>query len=198
MSRFGHYRGFDTLGEEFMLLCAVTGAVLLLRGASGEDLSAEPGDVEGRETAAHSDPTALLCRVVALLAIVFGLHVALHATVTPGGGFQRGVIVASGLLLLYLGEGYRGWRRLVPSRLFDAFEGGGAALFAGAGLVPMLPGRSFLYPGAPARPVLHRQGSAERWTCWPSFARIDADAPARSHVGSPAPTQARRALWQPG
>ena len=28
-------RGIDTLGEKFMLLCAVTGAVVLLRGARG-------------------------------------------------------------------------------------------------------------------------------------------------------------------
>ena len=30
------YRGFDTMGEEFMLVVAVTGAVLLLRGTRGE------------------------------------------------------------------------------------------------------------------------------------------------------------------
>ena len=41
-------RGIDTLGEEFMLLCAVTGAVVLLRGARGEDLSAKAGRLEGR------------------------------------------------------------------------------------------------------------------------------------------------------
>ena len=29
------YRGFDTLGEEFILLCAVTGVTVLLRGARG-------------------------------------------------------------------------------------------------------------------------------------------------------------------
>jgi multicomponent Na+:H+ antiporter subunit B len=29
------YRGFDTLGEEFMLLCAVTGVSVLLRTAAG-------------------------------------------------------------------------------------------------------------------------------------------------------------------
>ncbi len=138
------YRGFDTLGEEFMLLCAVTGVVVLLRGARGQDLSAAPGEVAGREVAERADATVLLCRAVAPLIVVFGIYVALHATVTPGGGFQGGVIVASGLLLLYLGEGYRGWRRLVPSRLFDAFEGGGAALFAVAGLTPMLLGRAFL------------------------------------------------------
>ncbi|MDQ2802715.1 MAG: hypothetical protein M3Y41_08530 [Pseudomonadota bacterium] len=41
------YRGFDTLGEEFMLLCAVTGTVMLLRGTRGEQLSAGPVRVGG-------------------------------------------------------------------------------------------------------------------------------------------------------
>src|SRR5690348_17213287 len=35
------FRGLDTLGEEFMLLCAVTGAVTLLRGLRGEDRGAK-------------------------------------------------------------------------------------------------------------------------------------------------------------
>lgn len=31
---------------------------------------------------------------------------ALYAMTTPGGGFQGGVIVASGAVLIFLGEGY--------------------------------------------------------------------------------------------
>ena len=42
------FRGIDTLGEEFMLLAAVTGAVVLLRGARGEDLSARARRLKGR------------------------------------------------------------------------------------------------------------------------------------------------------
>ena len=63
---------------------------------------------------------------------------------TPGGGFQGGVIVASGMVLIFLGEGYGGWRRLMPSRLLDACEGSGAALYALCGFASMAMGRPFL------------------------------------------------------
>ena len=40
-------------------------------------------------------------------ALVFGLFVILFGTASSGGGFQGGVIVASSVLLLYLGYGVK-------------------------------------------------------------------------------------------
>jgi multicomponent Na+:H+ antiporter subunit B len=138
------FRGIDTLGEEFMLVTAVTGAVVLLRGARGEDLSAKAGRVEGRAVIARAESTVLISRLFGPAVLLFGLYMALHAMVTPGGGFQGGVVIASGLVLSYLGEGYRGWRQLISSRVLAAIEGGGALLFALAGLAPMAVGAAFM------------------------------------------------------
>ena len=138
------YRGIDTLGEEFMLLCAVTGVTLLLRSHRGERQSARPGRVPGRAIWPRSDAVVLMCRLAAVTTFVFGLYVALHATSTPGGGFQGGVIIASSSVLIYLGEGYEGWRVVIRSEVMDAVEGAGAAIYALAGLVPMLAGAPFL------------------------------------------------------
>ena len=138
------YRGFDTLGEEFMLLCAVTGVTVLLRGARGEQLSARPGQVEGRPILPRSDAVVLACRAFGVLTLLFGLYIALHAMTTPGGGFQGGVILASGAMLVFLGEGYRGWRMLMRSEILDACEGGGATLYALCGFVSMAAGVPFL------------------------------------------------------
>ncbi len=138
------FRGIDTLGEEFMLLCAVTGAVVLLRGARGEDLSAKAGRIAGRAVTVRAESTILICRLLGPMILLFGFYMALHAMVTPGGGFQGGVIIASGLLLSYLGEGYRGWRTLVSSRVMAVFEGAGAFLFVLAGLGPMANGAAFM------------------------------------------------------
>lgn len=138
------YRGFDTLGEEFMLLCAVTGVTVLLRGPRGEQRSARPGVVPGRAIPPRSDAVVLICRAGGPLTLLFGLYVALHAMTTPGGGFQGGVIMASGALLLFLGEGYEGWRRMVRSEAMDACEGAGAALYAACGFASMLLGLPFL------------------------------------------------------
>ena len=138
------YRGFDTLGEEFMLLCAVTGVSVLLRGQRGEQRSAKPGITPGRPVPGRSEAVMLISRAGGPLTLLFGLYVALHAMTTPGGGFQGGVIIASGALLIFLGDGYEGWRRMIRSEAMDACEGAGAALYAVCGFASMLLGLPFL------------------------------------------------------
>ncbi len=137
-------RGLDTLGEEFMLLAAITGTVVLLRGHRGEGNSGRAMRRAGRALIPRSEAVVLACRIAGPLTAVFGLYVVVHATVTPGGGFQGGVILASATLLIYLGEGYAGWRDAVRSHWLDALEGGGALLFALCGLGPMLMGAAFM------------------------------------------------------
>lgn len=127
-----------------MLVAAVTGAVVLLRGERGEALTADPAVMRGRLNVPRSDAIVLIGRLMGPLILLFGLYVVLHATVTPGGGFQGGVIIGSGLLLLYLCEDYRTWRRFVRSRWLDACEGGGALLFVLAGLAPLGFGGHFM------------------------------------------------------
>jgi multicomponent Na+:H+ antiporter subunit B len=138
------YRGFDTLGEEFMLLCAVTGVTVLLRGSRGEQLAARRGHVPGRPILTRTDAFVLITRIYGTLTLLFGFYIALHAMTTPGGGFQGGVIVASGTVLIFLGEGYRGWRKVMKSEWLDACEGSGATLYALCGFASMAAGHPFL------------------------------------------------------
>lgn len=137
-------RGFDTLGEECMLLCAVTGAVVLLRGSRGEGRSERAARVPGRPLARRADATTLVCRIGSALTLLFGIYVVLHGTVTPGGGFQGGVIVASSFVLVYLGESYETWRRLVRGPVMALLEGGGTLLFVAAAAVPLALGHAAL------------------------------------------------------
>ena len=138
------YRGFDTLGEEFILLCAVTGVTVLLRGARGEQTSARPGQVEGRPILPPGEAITLLTRLFGVITLVFGLSISLHATSTPGGGFQGGVVIAAGFLTVYLGEGYRGWRAMIHSEVLDAFEAAGALLYVACGFAGMYFGLPFM------------------------------------------------------
>ena len=137
-------RGIDTLGEECMLLGAVTGAVVLLRGGRGEGKADRAGRVPGRTINGRADATVLVCRTMATVMLLFGAYVSLHGTVTPGGGFQGGVIAASGLLLVYLGDGYDAWRDMVPSPVFAVIEGGGALLFVACAGLPLVRGHAAL------------------------------------------------------
>ena len=137
-------RGIDTVGEELMLLAATTGATVLLRGTRGEGMTDRAGRIPGRPTIDRADATVLACRIGAMVLLLFGVYMVLHGTVTPGGGFQGGVIVATSLLLVYLGEGYAAWRRVTPHVLLAGLEGGGAFVFVLAALVPLAMNRPAL------------------------------------------------------
>jgi multicomponent Na+:H+ antiporter subunit B len=138
------YRGLDTLGEEYILFAAVIGTVVLLREHRGEETGARPAKAEESPMPERSDAVALGCRLAIGLTILFGIYVILHAQLTPGGGFQGGSIVGSATALLYLGLGYKVWRRLSKSGVLDAAEAAGCGAFVAAGLAPMIAGAPFL------------------------------------------------------
>ena len=124
-------------------------AVLLLRGARGEGTRRRAAAIPDRPIPRRSEAVVLLCRLLAPVTLLFGLYVVLHAALTPGGGFQGGVIIASAMLLVWLGEGYAAWRRMLPGPLLHALEGGGAALYLLSGLAGLMLGGAFLGNGLP-------------------------------------------------
>ena len=81
----------------------------------------------------------LKCGADALLpfAIVFGIYVILFGTVSPGGGFQGGVIVASAALLLYLGYGYQTTAGAINGEVLRVNEAIGATLYVLLGVPPL-------------------------------------------------------------
>ena len=76
-------------------------------------------------------------------ALTFGLYVILFGTVSPGGGFQGGVIVASGVLLLYLGYGYNNTKHAINSEVLRVNEALGASLYVILGLLGIAFGANF-------------------------------------------------------
>ena len=110
------YRGFDTLGEEFILFASVLGLALILRERRDEE--------EGPPDEGHRDQA--------------------HGAITPGGGFQGGVIAATALLLVYLGGEYVALRRLRPLPLVEITKATGAAAFVLIGVGGLIFGAAFL------------------------------------------------------
>lgn len=145
------YRGFDTLVEEFILFTAAVGVVVLLRVQRAEDeVPAEPEAVRrptARSGSLRSVATALVGPVLLL-----GIDIVVHGHLTPGGGFQGGVILMTALFLIYLGGAHMNLGRLRPLGAMEASEGVGAAGFAVIGLGGMVIAgaylENFIAPGA--------------------------------------------------
>jgi multicomponent Na+:H+ antiporter subunit B len=76
--------------------------------------------------------------------IVLGLYIVAHGQLTPGGGFQGGVILATALLLVFLSDQYITLRRVGPMALIEAAEGVGVVGFALIGLAGLIWGSSYM------------------------------------------------------
>ena len=86
-----YFRGFDTLGEIAVLFIASLGIGLMLSSNSKCELKAESNFM--LKTASK-----LLFPIITL----YGIYVMIYGHLSPGGGFQGGVIIASGVLLLLI------------------------------------------------------------------------------------------------
>jgi len=134
------YRGFDTLGEEFILFAAVVGVVLLLRTEerNRRQLPEEDTDSVG------SDAVRVVGVLMVGVTVLVALWLAAFGYVTPGGGFQGGVALAAGLLLVYLASSYRSYRRMARDEIVDPIEGTGAGGYVVVGLAALISGLPFL------------------------------------------------------
>ena len=141
------YRAFDTLGEEFILFTSVAGAALLLRREKSEEKEDE-NDGEDRDRGRAPPPTSDAVRVfgVALvgLTVGYGLYMISHGAVSPGGGFQGGVILATAPLSVYLAAEARTFERIAPKTLTEIGESVGAAGYVLLGLAGLVAGVTFL------------------------------------------------------
>jgi multicomponent Na+:H+ antiporter subunit B len=121
-------RGFDTLGEETILLASVIGAAVLLRP------SAEEAEMRPQRSGRTLEATKLAGYLLLPVTLLIGFDVVLHGQVTPGGGFQGGVVLATGLHLTYVAGNYPALDRLRPLEVFDVGEALGAFAFGALGV----------------------------------------------------------------
>ncbi|MCX4437613.1 MnhB domain-containing protein [Streptomyces mirabilis] len=130
-------RAFDTLGEMSILFASVLGTVVLLRQTRDEH-RAEP---EPEEVAL---PVRRYALVVLPVAVLTGLYVIAHGQLSPGGGFQGGVVVATALHLLYLGADYRALERIRPVGSYEAGDALAASAYLVLGLAGAVAGTAVL------------------------------------------------------
>jgi multicomponent Na+:H+ antiporter subunit B len=127
-------RGFDTLGEEFILFGSVLAVVLVLRQLRPEH--APPRGTEGDEHEFEGASEALrgLALVMVPVLIALGGYVVVHCQLTPGGGFQGGIVLAAAPLAVFLSGRFLRFQRIAPDRLVEVAEALGAAGYGLVGL----------------------------------------------------------------
>ncbi|MGH3009373.1 MAG: MnhB domain-containing protein [Gaiellaceae bacterium] len=131
-------RGVDTMGEEFILYAAVVGVTLLLRD------EANAGRVERRTRRLRSDAVRLVGVLMVGGGLLVGLWLVAFGYITPGGGFQGGVVVAGAILVLYLVGSHRDFHVFRDEHGLDPLEGLGAGGYAMVGLAALASGTPFL------------------------------------------------------
>jgi multicomponent Na+:H+ antiporter subunit B len=138
------YRGFDTLGEEYILFIAVIGVSTVLRQLRGEREREARDEAVGRRVPPTSDAVRLLSLVLIGPTLVMGWFLASHAQTSPSGGFQGGVVLATSFILLYLAGEFLLFERVSPIDITDAVEAVGAGGFAAIGITAVGLGLAYL------------------------------------------------------
>jgi energy-converting hydrogenase B subunit I len=66
-----------------------------------------------------------------LFILIFGLYVIAHGHLTPGGGFQGGAVIVSGVVMLLVAFNSQELKKALRERLLSTMESSGALIFIG-------------------------------------------------------------------
>jgi multicomponent Na+:H+ antiporter subunit B len=129
------YRGYDTLGEVTVIFTAGVGVLALL-------------GYRRRSVQGPGTRKLVVLRVIAKLffplILMFALYILFHGDYGPGGGFQAGVIFATGFILYALAFGLGNAQRLIHNPLLRIMAAVGVLMYAAVGIEGMLLGGKFL------------------------------------------------------
>ncbi len=127
------YRAFDTLGEVTVIYTTVCGVALLFAGR--------------RYRASRRGLSFVVKRGMALMVpfiLLYASTIVLMGHLTPGGGFQGGVILATVTVLFCVVYGSHFEAAQIDPHKKDVLESFGGLFFVGLGLVGLLGGAGFL------------------------------------------------------
>lgn len=139
----GSFRGYDTLGEVFVVFTAGIG-VLFLLGAAPSSGKVDDKPTDSVAGLRHHLIPRVVGRILIPFILLFGLYVQFHGEYGPGGGFQAGAIIAAAIILYALLEGEKPALAVLPQRFLLGLMAGGALLYGGVGLAGIALGGEFL------------------------------------------------------
>ena len=132
------YRGYDTFGETVVIFTAGLAVMLLLGIQDG------PQARRGRNAIGDQVVLKVVVKLLIPLILLYGLYVQFHGDFGAGGGFQAGVIFATGFVLydLVFGEGQA--RAVMKPNWLHRLAALGVLIYGGVGVTSMLLGKPFL------------------------------------------------------
>lgn len=139
----GSFRGYDTLGEVFVVLTAAIGVMILL-GTRHSSVASPVQPASRSDSLRHHLIPRVIGRLMIPFIVLFGLYVQFHGDYGPGGGFQAGALVAAAIILYALLEGEGPALTVVPLSTISAMMAGGAILYTLVGLAGIVMGGNFL------------------------------------------------------
>jgi multicomponent Na+:H+ antiporter subunit B len=86
--------------------------------------------------------------------IIFGLYIIAHGHLTPGGGFQGGAVIVSGVVMLLVAFNYQEVRKVLRERVLSIMESTGALIFIGLAFAGI--GTAFFYNVLVGSPIFGR------------------------------------------
>lgn len=137
------FRGYDTLGELFVIFTAGVGVLFVLAVRPHNTRVARLPNADAQGLRHHLVPR-VVGRLLVPFIVLFGLYVQFHADFGPGGGFQAGALVSAGFILYALLEGESAALEALSFRVLAGMIVAGALLFVGVGIAGVFLGGNFL------------------------------------------------------
>lgn len=136
------YRGYDTMFETVVVFIAGLSIMAIVGMQPGWQSSVPQPQASDAQ---KEDPIVrTTCRILMPLILLFGLYVIAHGHHSPGGGFQGGIILAAGLILLALAQELPNALRAIPPKRMLRLATIGILIYSGVGLACLLLGQQFL------------------------------------------------------
>lgn len=137
------YRGFDTLGEVFVIFTAGIG-VLALLGFLTESSGRAYWQFEDTASLRRYTILHVISKILIPLILLYALYVQFHGEYSPGGGFQAGVLFATAFILYAMIYSLQAAYKVISLRVLHWAMVIGVLLYAGTGVVSLLLGGNFL------------------------------------------------------
>jgi multicomponent Na+:H+ antiporter subunit B len=154
----GSFRGYDTLGEVFVVFTAGIGVLFLLGTQPGPFAQSNPYKLTDPKGLRHYLIPRVVGRMLIPFILLFGLYVQFHGEYGPGGGFQAGALIAAAIILFALLEGEDSALKVIPRSVLIGLIAGGALLYGVVGLFGIFLGSNFLdYSVLSSSPVKGQQ-----------------------------------------